>query len=123
MVNAARLTKALSIAMRKVWPRMLLSRSLEGRQLDPLRVSVGHELEVGVREGRIDLPRKARHESWLGRIVAVDDHELARDWLVALLDPYLPVDGGLAECIMIGLDTVDRGGSDLVGRLKGLDAI
>src|SRR3982751_1471336 len=105
MVNAARLTKALSIAMRKVWPRMLLSRSLEGRQLDPLPVSVGHELEVGVREGRIDLPRKARHESRPGRIIAVDDHQLARDRLVPLLDPHLPVDGGLAGGTMAGLHT------------------
>src|SRR5688572_18431126 len=118
--KAARLTNALSIATLEIMPRMSLS--LERGQLDPLRVRVWNEGEVGIREGRVDLPLKPGAEARLRGIVPVDDYQLPRKRLVALLDPDLPIHVVLAEGEMIGRDTIQGHRADLVGGPQSLDS-
>src|SRR5688572_8278440 len=74
--KAARLTKALSIATLEIMPRILFS--LVRGQLDPLRIGVGDEREVRIREGGVHLPLKASCEGRPGRICPIDDYQLAR---------------------------------------------
>src|SRR5574339_175160 len=69
-MNAARLTKAPTIASREIVPRMLLS--LVGGQLDFFRIRVGHEREVGIREGRVDLPAQSSNEGRPRRVGPVE---------------------------------------------------
>src|SRR5262245_33947869 len=82
---------------------------------DPLRVLVGREGEVRVREGRIERPIQASGVSRVGGIAPVDDHQLARQRLIPLLDPDLPVDVALTEGVVIGLHALQRGRADLEG--------
>ena len=56
------------------------------------------------------------------RVIVVDDEPLAREGLVALLDPDFPVDPGFAEREMVGFHSVDRRGTDFVRRLQRLQA-
>src|SRR6476620_6153338 len=103
-VKAARLTKALSIAMLKILPRILLS--LERCELDALRVGVRYEREFRIGESGVHLPSKPTDEGGPSRIAAIDNHQLARQWLRPLVDPHLPVDVGLPESVMIGRNAV-----------------
>ena len=107
-------TNALSIARLRILPRILLSRTLVGGHLNPLRVFVGDEREIGIRKGRIHLPVHASGERRPGRIGTIDDHQLARPRLVALLDPDLPVDVRFAECEMVRRHAIDGRGSNLI---------
>src|SRR5215217_2281801 len=113
MVNAARLTNAVSMAARYIERRMLLSCFLVGRQLDPFCVCVRHEREIGSGESRIHFPRQARGEGRSCRIGAIDDHELERKGLVALLNPDFPIDVEFPEGIVIGWDTIERRDTNL----------
>src|SRR4249919_1606407 len=123
MLNATKLTKAVSIAMPWTRLRMLLSRSLIGCQLDLLRIRVRHECEIGVGKGRIDHPRQPGVERRLGRIIAVDDHQLARKRLISLLDPDLPIHVVFAEGVMVRFSAIDRGRADVVSGLQRLDPV
>src|SRR5215203_2839893 len=114
-MNAARLTNALSIAMREIVPRILLSHSLIGGQLDPLCIRIWNESEVRVGESWIHDPVETGDESWFRGIVAIDDHQLSGDRLVTLLNPDFPIRFGFAERKMIGRNAVDCGGSHFIG--------
>src|SRR5215208_2387732 len=114
IMKAVMPTKALSIARLWSLPRMLLSRSFVGRHLDLLRIRVRRKGEVRVREGRVQLPLEASDEGRLGRIVPVNDHQLARERLVAILDPDFPVDVVFAKGVMVGLDPIDGGRADII---------
>src|SRR5687768_14375656 len=107
-VRVARLRQAVNMARRKNLRRILLSRSLVRGQLNLLRIRARHEGEIGIGEGRIHLPRQVGDEGRPRRIVAIDDHDLARERLVALLDPELPVHILLAESIVVRRKAVDR---------------
>src|SRR5215204_2927617 len=111
--KAARLTNALSIATLEIMRRM--SFSLVRGQLDLLRVCVGDESEVGIRKGRVDLPLEPAGEGWLGGIVPVDDYQLARYRLIALLDPDFPIHVVLTESEVIGRYPIHGRRADLVG--------
>src|SRR5215203_7323843 len=122
MVNAARLTNAVSIAARYIERRMLLSCFLVGRQLDLFRVCVRHEREIGIGESRVHLPRQACAEGRSSRISAIDDHQLERKGLVALLDPDFPIHVCLPEGIVVGWNTIERRDTNLIGGLELLKA-
>src|SRR3954463_7517678 len=101
-MKAAMPTNAVSIPIRDMVPRMLLSRSLVSGHMDLLGVRVRHESEVRVRERRVERPRQAGNEGRLGRIIAVNDHQLLREGLVTLLDPDFPVRILFAEGVVVG---------------------
>ena len=59
----------------------------------------------------------------MGRIRPIDDHDLARQWLIALLNPDLPIHISFAKREVIGRDAVDGRRAYLISRLERLDAI
>src|SRR5688572_49057 len=103
IMKAVRPTKALSIARLWIVLRILLSRTLVGRHLNPLCISIRDERELSILVCRIQLPVHAGGECRPGRIGAVDDDQPARPGLIALLHPDFPVHVRLAEGEMVGL--------------------
>jgi hypothetical protein len=58
----------------------------------------------------------------VGRVTPIHDDQLARQRLVALLDPDLPVDLALAESVVVGLHAIERVGADQEAGLQRVGA-
>src|SRR5436189_2919323 len=102
---------------------MLLPHSLEGCELDTLGIAIRDEGEIRVGEGWIHLPIEASDEGRPRGIAAVDNDQLARKRLVALLDPDLPIDVRFAVSVMVGFDAIDGRSTDAIGGLHGRETI
>src|SRR5258706_12307271 len=93
--------------------------------MDRLGVRAGLEGEVFRDQGWARIPAEARDIGRAGGIASIDDHQLAGEGLLALLDPNLPILVALAEGVMVRGGPTDGGGPDQEagGHLLGSRAI
>src|SRR5438093_8716923 len=80
---------------------------------DSVGIPGRHERERLVADGRRQVPLQDRHVLGLTFLVHSRYDELSRQPRLALLDPYLPIDTLLPECIVIGQHTTNPRRADV----------